>query len=126
MQPNFELLDMTLAHIKTLPVLTETAFNEMDEDLTNLEGGNWYQEDWILEGECGTAACFAGHAYLLAGHVFDRKEERPVDKLVKTSQKELGLTDRQFSRITYENNSLEDIEEIICKWKEFYGDNTGS
>lgn len=127
MLPNFQLLDKTLAHIKTLPALAtiqDAISLRKGETIEGHEDGTmyWYQGDWIAEGACGTACCFIGHAYLLEG--LDPKlvneQEYPEDIIVNIMKDILYIDEEEMEQISNPDNTLEDIEEIISEWKEQY------
>jgi len=79
------------------------------------------QGEWATKGPCGTVACFAGTAVMLAGHEFDfRYEDVDATDVVKDGRSirevarlELGLTFDQGEVLFYGGNSLDDVRELV-------------
>lgn len=106
MPVNVPLLRKTLEHIEAHP-------------------GEWDQENY----RCGSAACFAGHAALLAGGEWDRPNEPLDDYLAPSSDRPfetaderavsvLGLEQWQADRLFDGGNSLDDLRRIVAELSE--------
>ena len=74
----------------------------------------WTQDTWGWRGSCGTQACFAGTALLIAGHTLqdtifrdrDGKEVWPPD----AARDELGITSQQASLLFHGVTDLVGVE----------------
>jgi hypothetical protein len=86
---------------------------------------HWRQDSW----HCGTSHCFAGFAEMI------RLAENPTEKCseacycqpdrdglqraalanLEATQKWLGLTDEEWSRVVHVGNSLEELKRKVCR-----------
>jgi len=116
--PNKVLLQQTLTYIKRYP-------------------DTWYQGDWSLQTDCGTAHCFAGWAVKLGGVTLDEDDEvlraslPSPDELQKhidddpaspgyvhvsvAARHLLGLTPEQAEELFSGANAVEDLERIVAE-----------
>lgn len=102
MSVNVDLLRRTLAHIEQHPE-------------------EWDQGTW----RCGTAACFAGHAAILAGGRWSTDSLLPyatanvvspdgsVRFVAEFAEEQLGLTDGQWGQLFHFENTLDDLRRIV-------------
>lgn len=116
--PNKVLLQQTLAYIKRYPA-------------------TWYQGDWSVVTDCGTAHCFAGWAVKLGGTApdeddevlreslpdsneinthFDDEEASPGYVHVSVAARHLlGLTPEQADDLFSGANAIVDLERIVAE-----------
>jgi hypothetical protein len=69
----------------------------------------WNQGQWV--SACGTMACFAGRALILAGR--DLKQVAHGMGFQWEAMVELGLTFDQSGQLFYGGNNLEDLERLV-------------
>lgn len=100
----------------------------------------WDQNNWIsrwdalygsrpatLSGKCGTTACFAGWTVQLSGHniiwgdpAHGYSSECDAGLIEDVARRELGLNDRQATRLFYSLGSIDNIHALLV---EFTGEN---
>jgi hypothetical protein len=80
------------------------------------------QGEWAARTACGTTACFAGTAVMIAGYDFDFRVYEDVnatDKLTngqfirEVARQELGLTMMQADALFYGGNTLKEVENLV-------------
>lgn len=118
---NEPLLLKTLEHIKSVPQLTvpdEPAMLALKEQGKPAEG--WYQSDWAVEVECGTAYCFAGWAALLSGHHIkvDKSGYALIDdnrelSIRYVAMEELGIDIGEADDLFDGTNDLDALEQLV-------------
>lgn len=85
------------------------------------ERGEWVQETWLMQRECGTAGCFAGHWALHQGYtpvwdlasgseaacvILPSGERKTVSQV---AQEDMGLNFSQAQALFDSDNTLEDL-----------------
>jgi hypothetical protein len=83
----------------------------------------WDQGEWAARSHCGTTACFAGTAVILAGYDFDfcYTDVDATDVLTnglsirEVARIELGLSYPEANQLFYGGNTLHDIEDLVAQ-----------
>ncbi len=74
----------------------------------------WFQQDWIHQNECGTVACFAGHACLMSGGTLENyKGLVGLARVPREAIKLLGLADEEADVLFAGGNTLEMLEMMV-------------
>lgn len=71
----------------------------------------WFQSCWV--NECGTVACFAGWACLLAGHSPQEMEPWAGDDVGDEAERLLGLDEEDGDRLFAGENTLDDLRHLV-------------
>jgi hypothetical protein len=84
----------------------------------------WYQNDWRMVTDCGTAFCVAGKACDLSGVQWAGTNERLISEtefgvwdVQEKAQHLLGLTVSEADRLFKGSNTVEDLRVIVAEIK---------
>lgn len=126
-----EFAEMVYKHISELPAATvihddrgdyvgtyityPNGYEESVEDISDVTEDVWYQRDWIYStASCGTAACFAGWAWVLDG----KPTISPGNHYGEWAQQRLDISEQQANQLFYAGNELADIRRLLDKFIE--------
>lgn len=126
---NIPLMRKVMDHIDSIPnaVTAREVFTIIKSEDGPKE--SYHQGKWMVEGACGTAGCFAGHAVLMVGAKPVNLEplmgdtgieltsyvefEDKVHEISALAQEQLGLTDDQADELFAGFNTIDDVHEFV-------------
>lgn len=100
----------------------------LDRVVAAAADGSWNQKMWVEINECGSAFCYAGHLLHMQGWQAVRIPEQPSwatfglarngeiltwTGIGERAAQELGLTNAQADALFEEDNTLEQLKEIV-------------
>jgi hypothetical protein len=112
-------------HIAILVNLRMKFYADHERIASDAELQDLARQAKTLEPECGTAACFAGHAVLMAGHRIDPQcdavviDDGPMveyQSIRDTAADLLGLTWWEAERLFAAHNTIDDLWGILAEY----------
>jgi len=103
-------------------------YSTLDRVIAASADGSWNQKMWVEINECGSAFCYAGHLLHSQGWQAVRLPEQPSwatfglqrggeiltwTGIGERAAQELGLTNAEADALFEEDNTLEQLKEIV-------------